>query len=294
MFRFQNEQHVFSIGGVSFGGQPGKRRSVLVGSLFYPRHSAVLDRVRGKVDEEKVARIVAEIESAADATGTPAALMLYAETPASIASYLDKVSDMTELPVFIDSPSPEVRLSGARRAAEMGVQERTVYNSLSAGSSPDEFRELGEIGLKAAVLLAFNPRDFGVKGKIYLLDDGGGMMSEGLLALAQKHGIDKPLVDLAVMSMDQNAGSALRALVVSKAKWGLPSGCALHNAVESWSPLLEGEDPGLFRYVDIASTVIPLLAGADFVMYGPAEYARRAFHAAAFADELIAQAVSDL
>ncbi len=293
MFRFQNEQHVFSIGGVSFGGQPGKRRSVLVGSLFYPRHSAVIDRVRGKVDVEKVTSIVAEIESAAEATGTPAALMLYAETPESIASYLDKVSEMTDLPLFIDSPSPDVRLSGARRAVENGLGERAVYNSLSAGSSPDEIRQLGEIGLKAAVLLAFNPRDLGVKGKIYLLDDGGGMMDEGLLALARKNGIEKPLIDLAVMSMDQNAGSALRALVVSKAKWGLPSGCALHNAVESWSPLLK-KDPRLFRYVDVSSIVIPLMAGADFVMYGPAEYARRAFHAAAFADELIAQAVSDL
>jgi tetrahydromethanopterin S-methyltransferase subunit H len=39
---------------------------------------------------------------------------------------------------------------------------------------------------------------------------------------------------------------------------------------------------------------MPMMAGADFVMYGPIEYARRAFHAAGFADEMLRQAASDL
>jgi tetrahydromethanopterin S-methyltransferase subunit H len=33
------------------------------------------------------------------------------------------------------------------------------------------------------------------------------------------------------------------------------------------------------------------MAGADFVMYGPIEYARRVFLTAAFADELVKQSV---
>ena len=48
------------------------------------------------------------------------------------------------------------------------------------------------------------------------------------------------------------------------------------------------------RYVDVASVVMPMMAGADFVMYGPMEYSRRAFHAAGFADEMLKQSVSDL
>ncbi|HVO77303.1 MAG TPA: hypothetical protein VMS79_00375, partial [Methanomassiliicoccales archaeon] len=81
-----------------------------------------------------------------------------------------------------------------------------------------------------------------------------------------------------------------------KARWGLPSGCALHNAVESFAPLakLQGEDRKIYRYVDVASVVMPMMAGADFVMYGPVEYARRAMHAAAFADEMLAQSVADI
>ncbi|MDD1768545.1 MAG: hypothetical protein LUQ55_01010 [Methanomassiliicoccales archaeon] len=296
MFKFQNEQQVFSIGGVPFGGQPGERRTVLVGSLFYPGHSIVEDRLKGEVKKESLEKLVSDHRQAMEETNGPAALMVYAETVESMASYLDKVSELSDLPLFIDSPSPEVKLGGAVKAGEIGLGDRIVYNSLNAGTSPDELARLRDSKIRSAVLLAFNPKDVGVKGKIYLLDDGGGMLGEGLIELARKHGIDRPLIDLAVMSMEQNAGSALKALIVAKAKWGLPSGCALHNAVESWPPVLRARetDRQLFRYVDLSSAVIPIMAGADFVMYGPIEYARRVSLAAAFADELVRQSVSDL
>lgn len=296
MYRFHNEQHVFDVGGVAFGGQPGERKPVLVGSLFYPGHSIVEDRIGGGVKRDSLERVLSDLEEAASSTSFPASLMLYAETAEAISSYLEMVSGLTDLPLFIDSPSPEVRIGGAMRAREMGLEDRVVYNSLSAGTSPDELAGLRDSGVKAAVLLAFNPVSLGAKGKIYLLEDGGGILREGLVELAKKHGIDKPLIDLAVMSIEQGAGTALKALIVSKAKWGLPSGCALHNAVESWPPVLKAreKDKLLFRYVDVSSAVIPIMAGADFVMYGPIEYSKRVFLAAAFAHELSVQAVSDL
>ncbi|MDD1766976.1 MAG: hypothetical protein LUQ27_00215 [Methanomassiliicoccales archaeon] len=296
MFRFQNEQQVYTIGGVPFGGQPGARRTVLVGSLFYPGHSVVEDRIKGRVKREALEKMISDHREAMKNTDSPAALMIYAETAESMVSYLDDVSSLSDLPLFLDSPSPEVKLGGAVKAGEIGLGDRIVYNSLNAGSSADELARLRDSKIRSAVLLAFNPRDFGVKGKIYLLEDGGGMLPEGLIDIARKHGIDRPLIDLAVMSVEQNAGSALKALIVAKAKWGLPSGCALHNAVESWRPVLKAKetDKQLFRYVDVSSAVIPIMAGADFVIYGPIEYARRVSLAAAFADELVKQSVSDL
>jgi len=296
MFKFQNEQQVFKIGNIPFGGQPGERRTVLLGSLFYPGHSIVEDRLRGKVKKEVLKNILSDHRQAMEETGSPAALMLYAETVESMSSYLEKVSESSDVPLFIDSPSPEVRIGGAVKAGEMGLGERVVYNSLNAGTSPDELVKLHDSKIRSAILLAFNPKEIGVKGKIYLLDDGGGMLGEGLIELARKHGIEKPLIDLAVLSVEQNAGSAVKALIVAKAKWGLPSGCAFHNAVESWPPVLRAKerDKQLFRYVDVASAVIPIMAGADFVMYGPIEYAKRVSLAAAFADEIVRQSVSDI
>jgi tetrahydromethanopterin S-methyltransferase subunit H len=296
MFKFQVEQQVYEIGGVRFGGQPGKRRTVMVGSLFYPRHSAVEDRSAGRLKTGACEKAVHGVERAADETGCPAALMIYAETERAMASYLEQVAELSSLPLFVDAPLPEVRLAGLSRAREMGLGNRVVYNTLSAGTTEAELNGVAQGGVESAVLLAFNPKDLSTKGKIYLLENGGGLLDSGLIELATRHGVKKPLIDTAVMAAEQNAGSALRAIFIAKAKWGYPAGCALNNAVESWPLLrkLEGDDRKLFRYVDVASVTMPIMAGADYVVYGPVEYSRRAFHVAAFADEMMRGAAADI
>lgn len=295
MFKFQNEQKIMDIGGVNFGGQPGERRTVIIGSLFYPSHSMVIDRKIGEIDEERLDEVLHKLDSSVDETGTPVAIMVYGETGEAISNYLGILSDKTSLPLFIDSASPEVRLSGVKSASEMGILDRVIYNSINSGTTEEELEGIREYGLRNAVLLAFSPKDFGLKGKIYLLEDGGGILKNGLIELAEEYGIDRPLLDLAVMSMEQSAGSALRAIFVSKAKWGLPSGCALHNAVESWEPLakVKAQEPALYRYVDESACSAAIMAGADYLMFGPLEAARRIIYAATFTDELMRQASLD-
>jgi tetrahydromethanopterin S-methyltransferase subunit H len=268
----------------------------MIGSLCYPRHSIVTDRLAGTCKPGSFERALGAMNEAAAETETPGAVMLYAETAPAMESYLRAAVDLTTFPLLVDSPSAEVRLAGCRAAGEMGIGDRIVYNSLSAGVTGEELNGIRDSGITAAVLLAFNPKDIDTKGKIYLLEDGGGLLPSGLLELARSAGITRPLLDTAVMAADQNAGASLRTILVAKAKWGLPCGCALHNAVESYAPLsrLEGDDRKLYRYVDVASVVMPMMASADFVMYGPLEYARRAMHTAGFADEMLRQAVSDL
>ncbi|MFA5314018.1 MAG: hypothetical protein WC375_12010 [Methanomassiliicoccales archaeon] len=296
MFKFQSHQELCKIGEVSFGGQPGKRRTVMVGSLFYPRHSIVLDRVEGTVDKARTREALDRMSAASCETGCPAAVMLFAETSKAMRKHIETYSEMSSLPFFVDSPSRDVRLDGMRYAKEVGLEGRAIYNTMNAGVSPEELAGMTDAGVESSVLLAFNPMDLTAKGKIYLLEDGGGILKEGLIDTARKAGVRNVLLDMAVLAAEQNAGSALRALFISKAKWGLPCGCALHNAVESYAPLLDAAkaDPKLYRYVDTASCVMPIMAGADFVMYGPIESSRRAMYAASFADELLCQATADL
>jgi tetrahydromethanopterin S-methyltransferase subunit H len=253
----------------------------------------VKDRKRGILDRERLEEMLHRAEEAAEETETPWGIMISAETEGSIRSYLEQVSKLTALPLLIDSASKEVRLEGARAAGEMGITDRVIYNSINSGTSEEELEELSGTGLRSAILLAFSPRDTGIKGKVYLLEDGHGLLNDGLINLAGRSGIDRPLVDLAVMSMDQNAGSALRAIMVTKAKWGLPSGCALHNAVESWDIWKTSDPDQPFRSVDMASTIAPIMTGADFVMFGPLEAARRSMYAATFVDEIMSQAYLD-
>jgi tetrahydromethanopterin S-methyltransferase subunit H len=98
------------------------------------------------------------------------------------------------------------------------------------------------------------------------------------------------------MTTDQMAGSALRTIVIAKAKWGLPTGCAMHNAVDSYikKANLKEDEKAIYRYIDVSATALPISAGADFVMYRPIEYSRRIFNTSAFADEMMSQAVLDL
>jgi tetrahydromethanopterin S-methyltransferase subunit H len=294
--KFTNKQSVFRIGGVEFGGQPGKRRTVMVGSLFYPRHSIAEDRLEGRLKEGALERLIGDMDRASDETGCPTALMVFAETERCMRSHLEKMGDAFKGPLFIDSPSADVRIAGLAKAKEMGIQQRVIYNTLNAGVAERELQALKDNGVRSAVLLAFNPGDVQAKGKIYLLENGGGILPQGLVEMAQSYGVERPLLDLAVMASEQGAGSALRGVMIAKAKWGFPCGCAMHNAVESYAPLakLQGEDKKIFRYVDVAAAVMPIMAGADFVMYGPIEFARRTFHAVAFADQLMEQAASEL
>lgn len=296
MMKFLNEQKVFKISGIELGGQPGKRRTVMVGSIGYPRHSIVEDRTEGRCRPGAFEKCIEGFNAAAFETNTPTALMLFAETPNAILAYLQKAADLTSVPLLIDSPSSIVRLAGVRYAQEAGLGERVIYNSIHAGTTAEEMGMLQDSKVESAVLLAFNPGDIGLKGKIYLLEDGGKMLPAGMIEMARKHGITKPLLDTAVMTIEQMAGSALRAITVAKAKWGLPSGCAMHNAVDSYvqKVQLKDDDKKIYRYVDVASATLPISAGADFVMYGPIEYSRRIFHAGAFADEMMSQAVMDV
>lgn len=294
MYKFQTEQRAMSIGGVSVGGQPGKRRTMLVGSLFYPRHSVVLDPRRGELDHRKLNERLEAYLATISNCGCPSGLMLYAESCEAARAYLEAICDKVPGPLFADSGSAEVRLAFLRGAQEMGLLDRLVYNTINAGLSEQEMEALRACPPMNAVVLAFNPRGDDVKGRIYMLDSGDDLIPQGLVPAAEELGIRNLLIDTAVTSPDLSAGSALRAILVAKAKWGLPTGCALHNAVECLR--LEGmEDPKeARRSVDASAVAISIMSGADYVVYGPMEYAKRAMPVAAFSDRMMEQAARDL
>lgn len=296
MFRFQREQVSFDVSGTMFGGQPGRRAPVMIGSVYYPGHSIVLDRKAGKVDIEKLEERVSRAEDCARGFQQGHGCMAYLDHVDAVHGLLSSLSDASCGPIFIDSPDPRVKLKALEEAESMGVSSRVIYNSLHVGSPPEEWSSLVEHGVDSSVVMAFDPGDLTVKGRIYLLDNGGRLLRKGLLDTAEEFGIKRPLIDLAATSFDQSAGSALRALTVAKAKWGLPSGMALHNTVETWSPFQEMDDEGkkLFRYVDTAAVTVAMMSGADWVMYGALESSQRVLHAAAFTSGVMAQAVEDI
>jgi tetrahydromethanopterin S-methyltransferase subunit H len=132
-----------------------------------------------------------------------------------------------------------------------------------------------------------------VDGSIKVLETGGSARETGLIPLARDLGIVNLLIDPGVVPLGSGAGAALRFSVVAKAKFGLPVGSGIHNAVSSW-PWLKGRSLQDKRCCDAAATAMQQLSGGDYVLYGPIENAEFIFPVAAMADIMVAEAVKDL
>lgn len=293
MFRFRREQSVVNVSGVKLGGQPGELATVLCGTIFYQGHRVVKDEEKGLFDREKAEGLVARQAELAEETGCPAVLHLYARTADAFERYLDFAERSWDGPIIIDSADPAVRAFAARLVSELGYADRVIYNSISLANSEEEMDAVRDSEVDSAILLAYNPSEPGVDGSLKVLETGGSVMVKGLITLARELGFANLLVDPGVLPLGSGAGAALRFSVVAKARLGLPVGSGIHNAMSTWAWLREKETTSR-KCCDAAAAAMQLLAAADFLLYGPIENADFIFPAAAMADILIAEAVSDL
>lgn len=293
MFRFEREQSVVNIAGVKLGGQPGEFPTVLAGTIFYQGHKIVQDEDQGLFDRTKAEKLVVRQAELSEETGNPALLHVYARTTEAFERYLDYVEAIWDGPIIIDSADPSVRTAAAELVSEIGYADKAIYNSVSLATNSSEEKAIGDSEIDSAILLAYNPSEPGVDGSIKVLETGGSVREKGLIPLSRDLGIVNLLIDPGVVPLGSGAGAALRFSVVAKAKFGLPVGSGIHNAVSSW-PWLKGRSPQDKRCCDAAATAMQLLSGGDYVLYGPIENADFVFPVTAMADIMAAEAVRDL
>ena len=114
--------------------------------------------------------------------------------------------------------------------------------------------------------------------------------------MAERCGITKPWMDVAVTPLGQGAGPAVRTSYAVKAKWGYPVGSGIHNVPSAWDWLRQykKEHKEAWPVCDIGSNIVQQMAGGDFVLFGPIENARLAFPACGMADIMIAEAAKDI
>ena len=284
MLLFEREQRVFRVGGVEVGGQPGELPTVLVGSMFYDRHSIVKDLRKGLFDEDAAEKLLRMQEELSERTGVQCMVDVIGATAEAVVRYLDFVGEKTEMPILVDSTSAEVKIAGIKHASEIGMAERIIYNSITYHVSREEIEALRENRIKAAVILTYNPRNVWPKGRIKLLKGNGS--EKGLLALAEEAGIEKPLVDATVLDVPSISLAAETVRLV-KEEFGLPAGGAPANAVFEWKRVKEISPDA--RKVCMANAVTAMqYAGADFLLYGSIRNAPTVFPAVAMADALMA------
>jgi tetrahydromethanopterin S-methyltransferase subunit H len=293
LFRFAKDQSAINVAGVRMGGQPGEYPTALAGTIFYQGHKIVENHEEGIFDRGAAELLISRQADLSQETGNPAIVHLFAITTKAFSKYLEFLDSVWDGPVILDSIQPEVRAGMARMVTELGYADKCIYNSINVGTSEIEEEAIAQADLDSAILLAYHPSQTGVDGCMHMLEDGAGLRKEGLISFARRLGMKNLLIDPGVRPLGEGAGSTLRFSVVAKARLGLPVGCGMHNAASSWG-WLKGQQPVQRRCCDAATAAMQIVAGGDYLLYGPIENAPTVFPVAAMADIMIAEAVSDL
>jgi len=283
-FEIKRRQKVFKVGKVSVGGRPGEYPTVLIGSIFHEGQKIVKDSKKGVFDKELAETLLNKQDELSEKTGVPYMLDVTGLSQEALKKHVDFVSKVTEAPILIDGPTPEIRISATKYAVEIGLRDRIIYNSISSAADEKEISAIRETGIDSAVILAFSSSHILPEQKIKLLK--GRKREEGLLEKASKAGIKKPLVDVAVLDVP-SIGLAIEAIWLVKNRLGLPAGSAPCNSMHQWKRVKEFGKSA--RNTCLAAMgVVTQMAGADFILYGSISKAETVFPAVAMTDAIIA------
>lgn len=279
MFTFEAEQSVYDIAGTKLGGQPGEHATALVGSIFYKGDPVLEDPKTGAFDESAAESAIRKVERLSERTGNPAILDVIGDSPAALIKHVDFVAEVTDLPMFMDGPTPSIRSEAARHVGEIGIQDRVIYNSIESSTkeADKEIEAIATAGIETAVLLSIDTRNLTLQGRFDALEKN--------IEMAEKAGVEQYLVDPAVIDIP-DSGFAAKAIYEIKDRYGIPAGCSPHNEVIRWElndPL--SENSKLLRQA-VANSVIVFL-GADFNLYGPLHAAPEMYEVLSSADAYV-------
>jgi tetrahydromethanopterin S-methyltransferase subunit H len=286
MFKFITPQKVYEVGRVKIGGQPGELPTVLIGSIFWLGQKMVQDANKGIFDAKEAENIINKMQTWSDTTGIPFAFDIVGTTEDAFAKYIDFISKHSEAPLMLDAMSPKTRMAAAEMVKKMGLQENCIYNSFYKGVSKLEAEKVKESGIKASIVLADNPKDNSLDGKMVVLEEA--------LALAKEGGITKPLIDTAIPAFAPDMGTAVRAIHPIKEKFGHPTGLGTGNVVTTMGWVKAHVAKEFRKGCTTATNAIMQTMGANWLMFGPAEQADWVFPAVAIVDTYVSSAMSDL
>ncbi len=280
MFTFDAEQAVYDINGTKIGGQPGETPTLMVGSIFYKGDPVLKDPKTGEFDEEAAEEAIKKVEELSEKTGNPAALDTIGDSPEALKKHVDFVTDVTDLPIFMDGPTPTIRSEAAKHVGEIGVEDQIIYNSIESSTKEvqKEIDAILESGIDSAVLLSIDTSDMSIDGRRNALDEN--------LEVAEKADISKPLVDPGVIDIP-DSGYGAKIIHELKNEYGIPAGCSPHNEVIQWEMNDPLHDNSKQLRQAVANSVIIHL-GADFNLYGPVHGAPEMYEVLSTADAYVA------
>ncbi len=285
-FKFSTQQKIYDIAKAKVGGQPGELPTFLIGSIFWLGQKMVQDANKGIFDAKAAEQIINTMQTQSDITGVYYGLDVVGTTEEAFGKYIDFVATHCDAPIMLDAMSPKTRMTAATIAKKSGLSDRCFYNSVYKGVTDAELANLKDSGIKMSIVLADNPKDNSLEGKMTVIQEA--------LALAEKGGITKPLIDTAIPAFAPDMGTAVRTIPIMKEKYGHPVGLGSGNVVTTMGWVKANFAKEFRPGCRTATNAIMQTAGANWLMIGPAEQAEWVFPAVAVTDTYIASAAGDL
>ena len=285
-FKFNTKQNIYTVGKVKVGGQPGELPTFIIGSIFWLGQKMVQDANKGIFDAKVAEQIINTMQTQSDITGVQYGFDVVGTTEEAFGKYIDFVAKHCEAPIMLDAMSPKTRMTAATMAKKMGLSDRCFYNSVYKGVTDAELANLKDSGIKMSIVLADDPKDNSLEGKMKVIQEA--------LALADKGGITKPLIDTAIPAFAPDMGTAVRTIPIMKEKYGHPVGLGSGNVVTTMGWVKANVAKEFRPGCRTATNAIMQTAGANWLMIGPAEQAEWVFPAVAVTDSYIASAAGDL
>lgn len=277
--------HAVNIGNVTIGGPLGATTGLLVGSIFYDKHSVVSDAFAGDFDAHRAEVLVQRVNTLSERYGVQMAVDVIAASSEAMETFLEFVSERTTLPLLINSTEAEVRLAGLEAATKLGILGRCVYASLNEDTEGAELEQLGRRRPAAVLILASDIANPTPEGSCEMIESF-------FQPMLREIGNAVPIVDVGTMDAP-SIGLNLRQIQAVRERFGYPAGCAFSNCFSQWTGLaqLGSEQVDL----SLATALVACRgAGGDFLHYGIIEKAAMAAHVAGTAEVFYGFAAQEL
>lgn len=290
MERFAKEPMVCEIGGVKFAGQPGDYPTVCCFSIFQ-KGDRVFDKGSRKTgfNEQRAEEIIKTADRFSKETGVPVMADIVASPGDKFDKYVDFVTSVSDMPFCIDAIMMKTKLGGAAYCAEKGLLDRMFYNSITVWEKDivTEVKEMAQIGVKHALLVAFDQNDKTPKGRI--------TGTQKLLNAIETAGLKLKsiIVDTTTLNAPANALCGIANRLI-KEKWGFATGSAPSNG--SYMELKRFKEAFGFKAwagFDAALEALSAFFYNDLIFTGPMAGAPRVIPSVALADAFLATAVFD-
>ena len=262
MLTFDVDQKVVSVGKVKIGGQPGENPPVMVATVFYANHAALLDEKTGKIDEQLAEQELNEYSEIISDTGMQGLIDVVGGYSEALVKQCEFVADKVDYPFLVDGLNDGSRIPAMERLKEIGLLDRAILNSIDESTSEENLEKLKSIGVKYAVLLTFGSKYIFPKQKLEFLKNV-------LIPKAKRANIENYIVDTAVLDL-ASIGINAETVRMVKNELGVPVGYAPANAIYGGRKYGDASRCGAIT----SQMAYCVNAGGDFVLYGPIKFAK--------------------